>query len=143
MKPYSPDPYPLNVDNLSDPMKQGLGCLAAATGRLYAELVSSAYRPPEYQAHLREVWNKWKDLENNRNPACAARRADVKAEFDRHQLGGSELRPSANPNNCHSRTPATCFDVHSRFAHDVDFNQDRCSIYRPYPVKDPVHVTGW
>lgn len=55
VKPYDPDPYPLNVDNLSDHVKQGLSCLAAATGKSHTELLSSAYRPPEYQSHLREV----------------------------------------------------------------------------------------
>jgi hypothetical protein len=48
--------------------------------------LKSAYRPPAYQAHLQEVWFKWMELRNNREPGCQELRASVEAEFARHHL---------------------------------------------------------
>jgi D-alanyl-D-alanine dipeptidase len=48
--------------------------------------LNSAYRPPAYQAHLQQVWDKWMQLRNNRSYACQDLRAQVQAEFAHHRL---------------------------------------------------------
>jgi hypothetical protein len=50
--------------------------------------VQSAYRPPQYQAHLKEIHTKWctQKLSSNNDPGCAAVKADVGAQFAKHGL---------------------------------------------------------
>jgi D-alanyl-D-alanine dipeptidase len=48
--------------------------------------IKSAYRPPAYQAHLQEVWDKWNDLRDNEQPQCQDLKAQVLQEFSRHHL---------------------------------------------------------
>jgi hypothetical protein len=48
--------------------------------------LKSAYRPPAYQRHLQQVWDKWKQLRNNNVAACQDLRAQVQQEFARHNL---------------------------------------------------------
>ncbi len=49
--------------------------------------LQSGYRPKGYQAHLRDVWDKWMlTMRNNVEPQCDALRAQVQMEFQRHGL---------------------------------------------------------
>jgi hypothetical protein len=48
--------------------------------------IQSAYRPRAYQAHLRDVWDKWMDLRYNGEMQCEAIRSQVQQEFQRHGL---------------------------------------------------------
>jgi Type IV secretion system pilin len=52
--------------------------------------VTSAYRPPEYQTHLREVHTRWcTQLVSNTDPNCSALRGTVQSELNRHALSCS------------------------------------------------------
>jgi hypothetical protein len=54
--------------------------------------LKSAYRPLEYQEHLREVWFKWmRELRYNRQPGCQGLRAQVSEEFTRHKLMPTQM----------------------------------------------------
>ncbi|HKP11964.1 MAG TPA: hypothetical protein VJZ91_07620, partial [Blastocatellia bacterium] len=48
--------------------------------------IQSAYRPQAYQSHLREVWDKARDLRGNASLACAAVRTAVNQEMTHHGL---------------------------------------------------------
>ncbi len=58
----------------------------------------SAFRPPAYQNHLLEVWDKWQQLRNNNNPQCATTKAAVKKEMEEHDLTERPCDPSKS--NC-------------------------------------------
>lgn len=150
LEPYSPDPYPLDIANLTQRTKDAVGCLATCSGQNHTAFLSSAYRPVTYQDHLREVWSKWNDeLKFNETPACAALKAKVKKEFDDHGLGVSTISPSRG-GGCHSITAGqpigSCFDVNSWFIPMVDSCSTQCNVYRPWPYlppprrSDPIHV---
>jgi cell wall-associated NlpC family hydrolase len=59
--------------------------------------IQSAYRPPAYQNHLREVWDKARALRGNTSPACAAVRTAVDQEMAHHSLNPD--RPVAAVSN--------------------------------------------
>jgi D-alanyl-D-alanine dipeptidase len=120
--------------------------ISAVGGMLH---VRSAYRPPAYQAHLQQVWDKWMhELRNNRTPACQEFRAAVHAEFERHRLLESQ-----RPVNSSDHTRGMAFDAavvlparsaasrHSRKRPVV--NLDRLALLaglkRPDIRHDPVH----
>ena len=50
--------------------------------------VTSAYRPPAYQAHLQVVWDKWDRLRDSHEQGCAVVRAQAQEEFERHRITG-------------------------------------------------------
>jgi Type IV secretion system pilin len=70
--------------------------------------VVSAYRPPAYQTHLKEIHTKWcvQGLQNNTDAACSSVKSEVSAEMARHGLSCS--RPVATVSN-HSN--GTAIDV--------------------------------
>src|SRR5581483_721754 len=62
----------LDTDNLTSAMQTALSCLLREASRSGGSLtVNSAFRPAAYQQHLREVWDRWNELRNSRDPACA------------------------------------------------------------------------
>ena len=105
--------------------------------------LKSAYRPPAYQTHLQQVWSKWMELRNNRDPGCQALRADVQAEFAGHRLIESQKPVTSSD---HSRGLA--FDAtvlmpaaarKTRRAISLDRLAVLAGLIRPDVVRDPVH----
>lgn len=127
----------LNTANLIAAMQTALDCLrqavAAAGGTL---TVNSAFRPPAYQAHLREVWDRWNALRNSRDPECEDLKEEVRQEFQRHGLLLTQ-RPAAN--SAHTRGEA--FDARWNLPSgtDIDSLAEDCDLRRPLPARDPVH----
>lgn len=126
----------VNTTKLVDDMKTALSCLQTAVTEANGTLtVNSAYRPPEYQAHLREIWDKWDMLKNSKEPECADLKAKVKAEFQQHGLLSSQ-RPAAKSKH----TEGKAIDISSSLAtKDLVKLADECNLYRPIPKADPVH----
>jgi hypothetical protein len=126
----------LDTADLIPAMQAALSCLrqaaAAARGAL---TVNSAYRPPAYQAHLREVWDRWNDLRNRRDPECVNLRTDVQQEFQRHGLLLTQ-RPAAA--SAHTRGEA--FDANWTLpaGTNIDTLAANCGLQRPFAT-DPVH----
>ena len=57
--------------------------------------LTSAYRPPAYQQHLQDVWDKWMlELKASIEPACQQLRDEVYQEFASHGLLESQ-RPAS------------------------------------------------
>lgn len=127
----------LDTADLVPNMQTSLSCLqnacATAGGSLH---VTSAYRPPTYQAHLREVWDRWNDLRNRRDPECADLRTEVQQEFQRHGLLLTQ-RPAATS----SHTRGEAFDANWTLPlnANIDSLTGNCNLQRPLPNTDPVH----
>lgn len=105
--------------------------------------LNSAYRPPQYQNHLREIWDKRRELRRvrgaQRRQACAALRQQVEAEFQNHTLLATQ-RPAAAGG---PHTQGLAIDVGIRNM-GIPVNQvlqlaTNCQLQRPFPVADPVH----
>jgi hypothetical protein len=105
-------------------------------------LVKSAYRPPAYQLHLKEVFDKWQLLKNISQPECAAIRTQVQNEFNRHGLGASSISP-AGPAGFHPRGLAVDLNINSTGlqAQTVLDLANQNGLYRPARTvaNDPVH----
>lgn len=129
----------VNIAQLQQNMRAALGCVQRAVVAEHGRLdVGSAYRPPSYQAHLREVWDKWRLLRDLRTAECATIRTAVRDEFVRHRLLASQ-RP-ASPNGLH--TQGRAIDMTSTLpVQRLVQLAAACQLIRPLPVDDPVHFT--
>jgi hypothetical protein len=127
----------VDTADLQPSMQTALACLQSAVGSAggFTNL-NSAYRPPAYQSHLREVWDKWNLLKNNNAPVCASIKTAVQTEFNRHHLLASQQPASANG----AHTQGLAIDITSTLP-NATFLQlaNQCHLYRPVPATDPVH----
>jgi hypothetical protein len=85
------DGQTIDTNDLTPAMQVSWSCFSSLVG---ANRLTSGYRPPEYQGHLREIRDKWNapgNLKSNTDPACATTKAAVQAEFNKHGLGASLL----------------------------------------------------
>lgn len=105
--------------------------------------LKSAYRPPAYQQHLQQVWDKWMTLRNNQDPACQPLRAQVQDEFARHHLIETQ-RPV--PFSDHTRGLAFDATVSLPFGArlrrrpvSIDSLARLAGVRRPDILHDPVH----
>jgi hypothetical protein len=138
------DTAPVDVDGLMPDTALALDTFKDMVTSLGGTFeLKSAYRPPAYQAHLHEVWVKWKQLRGNRSRACSALREDVGAEFARHQL---LVRQQPVPSSDHEYGLA--FDAavsmpRAARLHGKRVTVDRLAamvgIKRPSIRRDPVH----
>ena len=138
LTPYSPDPYPLDVDNLTSRMQTALQCLQTAIREDGGtSSASSAYRPPAYTRHLQEVWDKWDELAVESRPECQSLRNEVRNHFNRHELISD---PGARPHSSSAHTRGEAFDLSSNLYDGVlDVLAVGCNVYRPDPIGDPPH----
>lgn len=118
-----------NVDCFSDEVFNAGGILT----------ITSAYRPPQYQQHLREVWDKYMRLTDEDNPVrpeCNELLATVRTEFQRHGLLRSQ-QPAANSRH----SSGTAIDARATLppGQNIDTLANNCDLYRPFIRRDPVH----
>ncbi len=73
----------LDLDNLTQATRDGAACIMRSPRAIQIE---SGYRPPAYQTHLREVYDKWQLLKNNNDAACADIKLKVEEEYIKHQI---------------------------------------------------------
>lgn len=127
----------LDTSKLNSGMKTALACLKQQVSGVGGTLtVTSAYRPPAYQQHLRDVYDRWEELQNYRGDAsCTEARRVVEEEFTSHGL-----LPSQQPalSSAHSRGEA--FDASWTLPNNtsIDSLAARCNLRRPLQ-SDPVH----
>lgn len=75
----------IDLDHETQGARDGAACIvSAAIARHLHPRIQSAYRPSAYQAHIREVYDKWQLLVNNTDPGCADIKSSVRAEFNKH-----------------------------------------------------------
>ena len=135
---------PADVDGLMPDAAQALDTMKEMVTSLGGTFdLKSAYRPTSYQAHLHEVWMKWKQLRGNRSSACRALREEVGAEFARHKL---LIRQQPVPASDHALGLA--FDAAVAMPRGARLNGKRVTvdklaamagIRRPNSRRDPVH----
>ncbi len=132
----------VDISRLNAEMKAALVCLTQKTGKAASSFVSSAYRPPAYQAHFKEVWETWKLLKKLKGAelvACQTLYAEVKREIGKEGHDIEDLKiPPAGRNGPHTRGAA--FDVHSWFIPSVDTFSADCKVYRNLKKEDKIHV---
>jgi hypothetical protein len=105
--------------------------------------LKSAYRPPAYQQHLQQVWDKWMLLRNNNVAACQDLRAQVQQEFTRHHLLESQ-----RPVNSSDHTRGLAFDATVVLPSNARIRRRKVTLdslarlvglRRPDVMHDPVH----
>lgn len=97
VSPHSPDPYPVDIGNLTAGTQAALTCFQQAIQNIGGSIVvTSGFRPQSYQDHLREVWDKWQLIAGWPEAECANVKSAVEAEWDRHDL---KYRPAAQSNH--------------------------------------------
>lgn len=129
----------IRTDLMNADMIAGLQCLQTRASNAGGSLrVTSAFRPPEYQRHLREVWDKhftddYRDIE-----ACNDVYSEIDQEYTRHGLLDTQ-RPAAS--SAHTRGEA--FDANWTLpaTTTIDILANQCQLQRPYPTNDRVHFT--
>lgn len=127
---YSDKP---DLERLTPQVRNGAACILQKSATLKAGTrISSGHRPHAYQAHLRELWDKWQLLKKNTSESCRLIKADVYAQWLHHEL---VRRPVENSN--HSVGKAV--DIKRVPAASADQIAEQCGMYRPEPGRDPVH----
>ena len=122
-----------DMDNVTVQVRAGAACVVQTTAGFQATArITSGFRPPAYQAHLREVWDKWKQLVNNSTESCRAIKMEVQAHWVKHGLVRQPVR-----NSNHSSGGAV--DIAGVPAAQADLIAAECNMFRPEPVEDPVH----
>ena len=106
--------------------------------------LTSAYRPPAYQAHLQEVWDKWMlDLRDSYAAECQDLRAEVEREFLDHGLLETQ-----RPASVSDHTRGMAFDAivwlpkrgkRTSRRINMDTLARRAGLFRPVAILDPVH----
>jgi len=75
----------IDMANETQATREGAACIVReARARHLSPQITSGYRPPAYQTHIREVYDKWQLLQNNNDAACADTKREVKVEFKKH-----------------------------------------------------------
>src|SRR5689334_8141507 len=103
--------------------------------------LNSAFRPQTYQQHLRDVWERWRDLQKTNNPNCAQLRQQVQAEMTRHQIREAPCVSGANCPHVEGRA----FDATVQLGPLTPRGTNRgtimntCGVSRPRPTADGGH----
>ena len=126
----------IDTADLTPATQTALTCFQSAVlGAGGSFTLTSAYRTPAYQSHLREVWDKWQLLKNNTQAECQTVKSQDQQEFSYHGLGASSIRP-ASPSGTHTQGIAIDARVSGV---DADATAPSCQLHRPFPNTDPVH----
>jgi hypothetical protein len=133
----------IDTNHLNSNMQAALSAFrAGVTGSGGNFVLNSAYRPPQYQAHLREVWLKWNQLRNNTNSSCQTLRSQVQAEITRHGLQNLRTRP-ASPTGMHTMGAAIDVSVDPAITglplNTLLLKACASGLYRRLPTTDKVH----
>lgn len=144
------DPEAIQFEESVSPATTGLAPAMTRALTKFQQLVNSvggifvlksAYRPPAYQAHLQQVWNKWMEIRNNRLASCQVLRAEVEAEFKGHHLIETQ-RPVTSSDHTRGLAFDATVDLPSGRKKKV-VSLDRLAmlagIMRPDVLRDPVH----
>jgi hypothetical protein len=133
----------VNTAGLAPTMSAAYQCLSNSIANQQHQLsLNSAYRPPAYQLHLREVWDKWntENLRNINTGVCQMVKMEVQTEINRHGLQNLLTRPAGSTGR---HTQGLAIDVNYSATglpqQTVIGLATQCGLYRRLPIKDPVH----
>lgn len=133
---FEANPNLSDTANLTPRMQTALSCLqTAVTAAGGTSSVGSAYRPPAYNQHLIDVWDKWDELQDNPELACTALKTRIQEHFQRHGL--LETQPPV-PGSQHTLGEAVDVTINLPTA-TIDALATGCQLRRPSPIRDRVH----
>lgn len=123
----------VDMENETQATRDGAACIVrSARARHLSPQLISGYRPPAYQTHIREVYDKWQLLKNNNDAACADTKRKVQIEFDHHS-------PFAHqPGNTSPHSLRRAIDISLSNYADADTIAAGCNMSRSVP-NDRVH----
>lgn len=126
---YATEP---DLDSVTAATRSGAACIVALVGQTSngPADITSGFRPPAYQKHLREVWDKWQLLKNNNTPECITVKQGVRKHWLKHNI---KVRPGS-PSN-HSEGKAV--DISGVPPLSADFIAGLCNMVRPYLSSKP------
>jgi hypothetical protein len=132
LKPMDPamQPYEdgiIDMTSETQATRDGATCIVReARTRHLSPRIASGYRPPAYQTHIREVYDKWQLLENNNDSVCADTKRQVEIEYKRHS------KFSHQPGNTSRHSSGRAVDIHLSAYTDADIIAAGCnSMSRP------------
>jgi len=102
--------------------------------------ISSAFRPQAYQDHLRQVWDRAKELDANDQPGCLDLRLEVARELGKHALSTSRLVGKTS-----RHTQGRAVDISWRLPDAEDASARvaelaaEAGLTHPFPAQDPPH----
>jgi hypothetical protein len=131
--------HPQDETRLTTAMQTALNCFRTAVGSSKFHL-SSAFRTPNYQRHLRELWDRHRDERLYTDPRCATLKAQVEAEWQYHCEHGGCIK--AQPAALVPKHPlGIAFDatVTSLTPTRADALADSCGLVRKFKVRRPGH----
>ncbi len=121
-------------EGLTQAMQEAVDCFDDEVFNAGGTLgINSAYRPPEYQRHLREVWDKYHHLIVRQEPECQELQNQVAVEFQKHQLRAQPAKRSP-----HTMGIAIDANVILPQRQNIDTLVEGCGLYRPLP-REPWH----
>jgi hypothetical protein len=139
---YDPDPLGVDIDGLTAGTQQALDCFEEAIDDAGGNItVNSAFRPNDYQNHLRQVWFRHEEYEDAmaqgyEEEECNETIQNIETEWDRHNIVAG---PPARQSN---HSDGNAFDATVTGLppdQDVDDLAADCGLNRPDPDGDPVH----
>ncbi len=120
-----------DLARLSSATMAGQACMLERVDKTTVFPVAG-YRPAEFQAHLKELWDKWHGLLNNTNPACKAIKEDLRREWLKHKLVRD---PLTSPHH----VSGEAVDIAGLGPANGDALAANCGMMRPDPVASPLH----
>jgi len=119
--------------NETQATREGAACIVReARARYLSPQIASGYRPPAYQTHIREVYDKWQLLENNNDSVCADTKRQVENEFNKHSPF------SHQPGNTSPHSSGRAVDIHLSDYTDADTIAAGCTIAGGGTMSRPV-----
>jgi hypothetical protein len=102
--------------------------------------LTSAYRPPAYQAHLQNVWDKWMlEMRDVNVEQCQQLRSEVETEFREHGLLETQRPASISDHTRGMAFDATILLPRITRRINADALARRAGLFRPVAAQDPVH----
>lgn len=121
-----------DLEHVVPEVREGLACIVQKVAALGGDAhATSGYRPPQYQAHFVEIYQKWLQLKDNESEACRKRKQEITAEKNLHKIH------IAVPNSKHPTGLAV--DISGVPESSADEIAALCNMYRPDPKRDAVH----
>jgi len=134
----------VDISGMTRDAQRGLARFEKTVDAVGGEMeLKSVYRPPAYQAHLKDVWNKWQALRDNTALECQDLRAQIGAEFEHHHLLLTQTPVSVS-----DHTRGLAFDAAVVLPPGAHLNRRRLNLdllarltgfRRPDILHDPVH----
>jgi hypothetical protein len=125
------------LSNLQPALQTALSCTKAKVQAAGGTLtVTSAYRPPQYQKYIQQIWDNHRNLKGNTDPKCTSFKATVDSEFYRR---GLKEDAGARPIDSSSHTQGKAVDMVSSLGSAALKPLGTSCGFKSPPAGDEVH----